>query len=44
MQRTRSGKISRRLIKAVVLGKELEDTSALENPKVSEEITEATKT
>lgn len=32
LPRTRSGKIMRRLIKAVVAGKELGDTSALENP------------
>ena len=43
LPRTRSGKIMRRLMKAVMLGKELGDTSALENPKALEEITKAAK-
>jgi len=38
LPRTRSGKIMRRLIKAVVTGKELGDTSALENPDALEKI------
>ncbi|UCG46003.1 MAG: acetate--CoA ligase [Candidatus Bathyarchaeota archaeon] len=38
LPRTRSGKIMRRLMRAVLLGKELGDTSALENPKALEEI------
>ncbi|WP_230972371.1 AMP-binding protein [Archaeoglobus neptunius] len=40
LPRTRSGKIMRRLIKAVVAGKELGDTSALENPDSLERIKE----
>ena len=43
LPRTRSGKIMRRLMKAVMLGKELGDTSALENPKSLEEITKVAK-
>lgn len=43
LPRTRSGKILRRLMKAVILGKELGDTSALENPKALEEITKVAK-
>ncbi|RLI81807.1 hypothetical protein DRP04_05325, partial [Archaeoglobales archaeon] len=33
LPRTRSGKIMRRLVRAVVTGQELGDTSALENPE-----------
>lgn len=40
LPRTRSGKIMRRLIKAVVAGQELGDTSALENPDSLEKIKE----
>lgn len=43
LPRTRSGKILRRLMRAVLLGKELGDTSALENPKALEEITKVAK-
>jgi acetyl-CoA synthetase len=43
LPRTRSGKILRRLMRAVMLGKELGDTSALENPKALEEITKVAK-
>lgn len=38
LPRTRSGKIMRRLIRAAMLGKDLGDTSVLENPKALEEI------
>jgi len=38
LPRTRSGKIMRRLIRAVVTGQELGDTSALENPDSLEKI------
>lgn len=38
LPRTRSGKIMRRLIRAAKLGKELGDTSVLENPKALDEI------
>lgn len=41
LPRTRSGKIMRRLVKAVVLGKELGDTSALENPEALNEVLKA---
>lgn len=41
LPRTRSGKIMRRLVKAVVTGKELGDTSALENPESLEKIKKA---
>jgi acetyl-CoA synthetase len=43
LPRTRSGKIMRRLIKAVVTGKELGDTSALENPDALEKVKNALK-
>jgi acetyl-CoA synthetase len=43
LPRTRSGKILRRLIKTAVMGSELGDTSALENPKALKEITKAAK-
>jgi acetyl-CoA synthetase len=39
LPRTRSGKILRRLIRSAVMGKELGDTSSLENPKALQEIT-----
>ena len=38
LPRTRSGKILRRLIRAIRLGKDLSDISALENPKALEEL------
>jgi acetyl-CoA synthetase len=38
LPRTRSGKILRRFIRAAVVGEELGDTSALQNPKALEEI------
>ena len=41
LPRTRSGKIMRRLVKAVVTGGNLGDTSALENPESLEKIREA---
>ncbi len=41
LPRTRSGKIMRRLVRAVVTGQQLGDTSALENPESLEKIKEA---
>jgi acetyl-CoA synthetase len=41
LPKTRSGKIMRRLIKAVIMGKPLEDYSTIEDESAIEEVKEA---